>query len=87
MRLNVQAPAQSTWLSLYLPRPTRELPVLLEDSSEVTWAGNLPQSGYYEIVIVAKSETAIDYQLNLAIDNVTSAPVEPAQPEAPEAKD
>ncbi|MBD2027722.1 hypothetical protein H6F80_25525 [Leptolyngbya sp. FACHB-711] len=86
MRLNIQAASQSTLLSIYLPKPTRELPVLLEDSTDVTWTGNLPQSGYYEIVIVARGKTATDYQLNLAIDNVTSAPVEAARPEAPEAK-
>jgi serine/threonine-protein kinase len=86
MRLNLQASSPDMLLSIYLPKPTRELPVLLEDSSDVTWTGNLPQSGYYEIVIVASGKTPTVYQLNLAIDNVTSAPVEAARPEAPEAK-
>ncbi|MFM7426223.1 MAG: protein kinase domain-containing protein [Elainella sp.] len=87
MRLNVQVPPQSSQLSIYLPRPTPSQPVLLEDSRDVTWAGKLPQSGYYEIVIVNTAQQPIRYQLNLAVDNVTSSPIAPAQGEAPEAKD
>lgn len=87
MRLNLQAPTASSQLSIYLPRPTADLPVLLEDAADVTWTGTLPQSGYYEIVIVNIASQPIRYQLNLAVDNVTSTPIEPAQGEAPEAKD
>lgn len=87
MRLNLQAPVESSQLSIYLPRPTTDLPVLLEDSADVTWTGALPQSGYYEIVIVNAAAQPIRYQLNLAVDNVTSAPIEPEKGEAPEAKD
>jgi serine/threonine protein kinase, bacterial len=87
MRLNLQAPADSTQLSVYLPRPTKELPVLLEDSDQLTWTGDLPQSGYYEMVVVNRVNQPIQFQLNLAVDNVTSSPVTPQQGEAPEAKD
>jgi len=87
LRLNLQAPHKSSLLSIYLPRPTSELPMLLEDSTEVTWVGKLPQSGYYEVVIVNKVDQPIQYQLTLAVDNVTSTPVKPDQAEAPEAKD
>lgn len=86
MRLNLQAPADSSALSIYLPRPTADLPVLLEDSSDLTWTGTLPQSGYYEIVVVNMASQPIGYVLNLAVDNVTSTPIEPKQGEAPEAK-
>jgi serine/threonine-protein kinase len=86
MRLNLQAPSQSTTLSIYLPRSTSETPFLLEGSAETTWTGTLPQSGYYEIVVVAHAAEPVSYQLNLAVDNVTSTPVEPEKPEAPEAK-
>jgi serine/threonine-protein kinase len=72
MRLNLQAPEGTSRLSIYLPRPTADLPVLLEDSTDVTWTGTLPQSGYYEIVIVNSAIQPIRYQLNLAVDNVTS---------------
>lgn len=87
MRLNLQAPENSSRLSIYLPRPTEDLPVLLEDATEATWTGTLPQSGYYEIVIVNSANQPIRYQLNLAVDNVTSTPIQPQQGEAPEAKD
>ena len=87
LRLNVQTPAKSSLLSIYLPRPTPELPILLEDSTEMTWVGKLPQSGYYEIVIVNKADQPIRYQMTLAVDNVTSTPVKPEKAEAPEAKD
>ncbi len=87
MRLNLQIPEKSGLLSIYLPRPTQELPVLLEDSSERTWTGTLPQSGYYEIVVVNTIKQPISYQLNLAVDNVTANPVAPDQGEAPESKD
>ncbi len=86
LRLNLQAPSQSSLLSIYLPRPTPELPVLLEDSAKVTWVGKLPQSGYYEVVVVNRASQPIRYQLTLAVDNVTS-PDKPDQTEAPEAKD
>ncbi|MFE4107355.1 protein kinase domain-containing protein, partial [Almyronema epifaneia] len=73
LRLNLQAPA-ATALSLYLPRPSEANPYLLSDSSEATWSGRLPQSGYYEVVIVSQANRAIDYQLNVAVDNVISEP-------------
>ena len=85
MRVNLQAPASATF-SIYLPRPGQETLKLPEDSSEFTWTGQLPQSGYYEFVIVANAEP-LAYQLNIAIDNVTSKPAQSPSPEAPEAKD
>ena len=86
LRLNLQAPADSSLLSLYLPRPTPELSALLEDSTDTTWVGKLPQSGYYEVVIVNRASQPIRYGLTLAVDNVTSPPIKPKQAEAPEAK-
>ncbi len=86
LRLNLQASSRGTRLSLYPPRPTSDLPAFLEDAPDTTWAGALPQSGYYEIVVVAHTDAPVQYQLNLAVDNVTSAPVEATNPEAPEAK-
>lgn len=87
LRVGLQAPADSTGLSIYVPRPTSELPSLLEDSADTTWNGRLTQSGYYEMTIVNRLDTPIAYQLNLAVDNVTSTPIEPPKPEAPQAKD
>jgi len=82
MRLNLQAPAQAARLSLYVPRPDDAVPFLLEDSQERTWSGQLPQSGYYEIVVVSTQDAPLDYALDVAADNVTSSPSSPeATPE------
>lgn len=82
MRLNLQAPSESTRLSLYVPRPTSETPYLLADSAERTWSGRLPQSGYYEIVVVSTQTGLLDYALDVGADNVTSPPSTPeATPE------
>ena len=70
LRLNLQAPPDSTLLSLYLPVPTDELPHLLASAAQNTWAGDLPQSGYYEIVVVSRGSTPISYSLTVAVDNV-----------------
>ncbi|MGK7888096.1 MAG: protein kinase [Leptolyngbyaceae cyanobacterium] len=79
MRLNLNAPR--TRLSIYVPRPTDAVPLLLEDSTQQTWSGELPQSGYYEIVVIldhpALSDRASDraaaVQLTVAVDNVSSS--------------
>jgi serine/threonine-protein kinase len=85
LRLSLQAPSNTTQLSVYLPRPTSDRPVLLEDSTETAWSGKLPQSGFYEVVVVSTASEPVNYQLDLEVDNVTS-PIEPEAPEAPEAK-
>jgi serine/threonine protein kinase, bacterial len=86
LRLRLQAPRRSTLLSIYLPRPTPENPFILEDSADMQWSGSLAQSGFYEIVVVSTAEQPLDYTLNLAVDNVTSSPIEPEMPEKPNAK-
>jgi serine/threonine-protein kinase len=82
LRLNVQAPADSVLLSIYVPRPDGNLQALVEDSSSLVWSGTLPQSGYYEIVLVSQSDGAIAYELNLSVENVTTEEVQPAPQEA-----
>lgn len=86
MRVSLQANSPDVFLSIYPPRPTAQTPALLEDASEKVWSGELNQSGYYEFVVVNRGTESIGYRLNIAIDNVTTTPVE-AAPEAPEAKD
>ncbi|MDX2213909.1 MAG: serine/threonine-protein kinase [Oculatellaceae cyanobacterium bins.114] len=86
LRLNLQVPPRSTQLSIYVPRPTVETPFYLEDSGDVVWSGTLTQSGYYEVVVVSTAREPINYSLTMAVDNVTSAPVEPTEPEEPDAK-
>lgn len=78
MRLNLQAVPDSTRISVYLPSPTEAQPALLEDSSDRTWSGQLPQSGFYEIVVVSTQTVPLDYALDIGADNVTQPPAEDA---------
>jgi serine/threonine-protein kinase len=70
MRVNLQAPPRETLLSIYLPHPTPQTPFILEDSSEFTWSGRLPQSGIYEFVVVATGSESITYRFTIAVDNL-----------------
>jgi serine/threonine-protein kinase len=87
MRVNLQADSNKSQLSIYVPRPTPALPFILQDSTQFVWSGRLTQSGFYEFAIVATGTESVEYRLNLAVDNITSTPIEPTNPEAPEAKD
>lgn len=81
LRLNLQTPAESTQMSLYLPVPSQKEPFLLSDSSETTWSGRLTQSGYYEVVIASRVSNAINYALSVAVDNIRNTPTdEPTDP-------
>ncbi len=85
LRLTLQAPADSTLLSLYVPSPTESLPFLLSDATETRWSGRLPQSGYYEVVVVSKSAQPLAYQLTTIVDQVTiPAPPEETTEETPD---
>ncbi len=84
LRLNLQAPPGSTRLSLYVPVPTDELPYILADAEQNTWAGDLPQSGYYEVVVVSQGSTPIPYSLTVAVDNVTNDIINRPDPPAKE---
>jgi serine/threonine-protein kinase len=68
MQLNVDAPQNDVRVSLYLPRPTADLPALLEDARSLNWSGELPQSGYYEIAIVSVSNQPTRFRLALSVD-------------------
>ncbi|TVP69826.1 MAG: serine/threonine protein kinase [Leptolyngbya sp. LCM1.Bin17] len=70
MRLNLQAPPDSTRLSFFVPLPDEEVPYLLNNSSQNTWAGELPQTGFYEVVIISRASNPINYRLTTAVDNV-----------------
>ena len=69
LRLSLYA-TQGTRISLYPPNSTSD--PLLEDSYKQSWSGVLPESGYYEIIVVSNAREPISYQLNLAADRVTS---------------
>ncbi|WOD41615.1 protein kinase domain-containing protein [Nodosilinea sp. E11] len=84
LRLNLQAPPGSTRLSIYVPVPTDELPHILADAEQNTWAGELPQSGYYEVVVVSQGSTPIPYSLTVAVDNVINDIINRPDPPAKE---
>ena len=77
LRLNLSAPPESTQLSLYPPEQTDDSPAVFADSAQTTWSGALTQSGLYEVVVVNRSNQAIDYQLAISVDNVSTTPVAP----------
>lgn len=79
LRINLQAPQNSTLMSLYLPEPSQKEPFLLSDSSEVTWSDRLTQSGYYEIAIASKSPNPINYALSVAVDNIRNTVPKPEE--------
>jgi serine/threonine-protein kinase len=81
MRVNLQAPPNTTRLSIYLPVPTSELPHILASAAQNTWAGDLPQAGYYEIVVVAQARETTPFNLTVGVDTVTDD--SPNPPPAP----
>ncbi|HEY9834581.1 MAG TPA: serine/threonine-protein kinase [Stenomitos sp.] len=68
---------KSVLFSIYSPSGKT---ILLEDSRDRTWSGELPESGLYEFVIVSESSGSMNYQLELSVEN--SVPTEPT-PESP----
>ncbi|MBE9070429.1 serine/threonine protein kinase [Leptolyngbya cf. ectocarpi LEGE 11479] len=83
LRINLQVPENSALMSLYVPMPSQEVPFLLSDSSETTWAGTLNQRGYYEIAIASKSANPINYALSVAVDNIITTPPEEEETDPP----
>ncbi len=76
-RLALEAPSNTTLLSIYLPNPTPQVPTLLEDSTETRWSETLPQSGYYEFVVISNSNDSVQYRLDLAVDRIITTPISP----------
>lgn len=81
LRLTLQAPENTVLLSLYVPTPTEDLPFLLSDATETRWTGRLPQTGYYEVVVVSKADSTLSYQLTTIVDRVTTPPADEADGE------
>jgi serine/threonine-protein kinase len=65
MQLELQADPQIL-ISVYSPTGKIKL---MEDSRDRTWSGNLPESGFYEFVIVSTASHKSDYQLKLIISD------------------
>ena len=68
LRVNLQAPRQSTLLSIYTPGRTKGPRALLEDAEGLSWSGLLDDAGYYEFVVVSQASEPIAYQLNLTVE-------------------
>lgn len=65
-------------LSIYSPSGKI---IFLEDSSQRTLATELPESGFYEFVVVSTASTSADYQISLTVENPT--PPEPTPTPTP----
>jgi serine/threonine-protein kinase len=76
-RFDLETNAGAALLSIYPPTPSAQVLPLLEDSETTRWAGTLPQSGYYEFVVVPRGDDALRYRLNLAVDRVITTPTSP----------
>lgn len=63
IEFNISAP-QETQISIYSPSGRTNL---LDDSTETSWKGTLSESGLYEITVVSKSDSTLDYQLNIRV--------------------
>lgn len=64
MQLNLEADPRIL-ISAYSPTGNT---VLLEDASDRTWTGKLPETGYYEFVVVSTAPAPVDYQLQIIAD-------------------
>ncbi len=64
MQLNLEAEPR-VLISAYSPTGST---VLLEDSSDRTWSGKLPETGYYEFVVVSTASAPVDYLLQIIAD-------------------
>ncbi|MFB8787259.1 MAG: hypothetical protein U7123_00005 [Potamolinea sp.] len=58
---------KKTLFSIY--SPTGKV-TLLEDSRERTWSGKLPESGFYEFVVVSDDPDPLTYQLELTVEKL-----------------
>ncbi len=83
MRVTLEAPESGLLFSIYTP--TGKPAPLLEDSRDRTWSGSLPESGYYEFVVVGTGPDPVDYQLNLIVEDAVPT-LEPTPPPEPREK-
>lgn len=82
LRVSLNAePSESTLLSIYQPSTAEDSSAIINDSEQTTWSGEVGQTGIYEITVVNQSDTAVNYELAIAADNVsTTPPVAPPRP-------
>ena len=71
--------AENALFSVYTPSGKT---TILTDSRDRTWSGSLPESGFYEFVVVSNASVPINYQLDLTVEN--SAPLQPSPSASPQ---
>ncbi|PSB02546.1 protein kinase domain-containing protein [Merismopedia glauca] len=67
MQLKLEAPDQ-VLISVYSPSGQVQI---LEDSPERNWSGTLPESGFYELVIISNAPETTNYQLDLTVNDTS----------------
>ncbi len=73
--MDVKLTAKATILfSIYSPSGKTKI---LEDSRDRTFSGTLPESGFYEFVVVSNASEPIDYQFDLTVKNSPSSEASP----------
>lgn len=83
MKLELQANPE-VLLSVYSPSGNT---ILLEDSSDRAWSGNVLEQGFYEFVVVSRASEPVDYQLKIAAESNSASPVSPDIPSPTEKED
>lgn len=73
------ATAQKAFFSIYSPSGKT---TILTESRDRRWSGQLPESGFYEFVVVSDASQPINYQLDLSVEN--SAPPQPLPSASPQ---
>lgn len=58
--------APNALFSIYSPTGNT---IFLEDSRDRSFSGELPESGFYEFVVVSDADKPIDYQLDITVEN------------------
>jgi serine/threonine-protein kinase len=79
MKVDLQT-APSALFSIYSPSGNQ---ILLEDSGDRTWSGELPESGFYEFVVASPASFPINYQLDLTVENQASPEPTPVESPSP----
>jgi serine/threonine-protein kinase len=68
LRIKLNVPQKSTFLSVYTPSRRKKAKTILEDARLQSWSGQLDDTGYYEIVVVSDSKDPINYELILDVE-------------------
>ncbi|MEB3282314.1 MAG: serine/threonine-protein kinase [Lyngbya sp.] len=68
LRIKLEVPQKSTFLSLYTPSRRRNAKIILEDTRLQSWSGQLEDTGYYEIIVVSDAKDPINYELILEVE-------------------